>query len=121
MTNHPEQQQINSYIKWLIYSAPGAVALVPCTTYAWADWLMWGTVDTIAATFGRSGYWKVNTNNRNVEIVGRGRLYFMVLRPEKMFGRLWDRVFGETGPDTRSRISLELDREFELAKSREEK
>lgn len=98
MTSHPEQQQINQYVKWLVYSAPRSVALVPCTTYGWADWLLRGTVDTIVAKYGESKYWKVKLPIRHIEIVGRGRLVFMVPSPEKMIGRLWDKIFRISGP-----------------------
>lgn len=98
MTNHPEQQQINSYVKWLVYSAPKTVALVPCTTYAWADWLMWGTVDTIVAKYGESEHWKVKLPIRHIEIVDRGRLVFTVPREDRLCGLLWDKIFGISGP-----------------------
>ncbi len=120
MTNHPEQQQINQYVEWLMYSAPKTVALVPCTTYAWADWLMRGTAETITATFGKLEHWKVSSTYRHIEFVGRGRLVFMVPREDKLCGSLWDKIFRISGPMPTTRDYLNMMDALERARLREE-
>lgn len=120
MTNRPEQQQINQYIKWLVYSAPKTTALVPCTTYAWVDWLMRGTDETIVAKFCRSDYWKVNLTHRFIEIVDRGRLVFTVPRQDRLSGRLWDKIFRISGPRPTALEHLDIMEALDRARLREE-